>query len=254
MPCLFWTNKEKDRHNQLVFKSLPGPSLDVTAIDGICEHVSPATQKHILHYLKTKPATETDGLLYNLQLRREQYVSVVCNIDLGDKLHNGASGRVKAWLLPMQSDKQQPAAGVIFVQFDQAKVGKRRRHTSRHLLANAGAQPTWTPTWVHVAEVPASGMLRHLYVRRQCPLAPADGETVHKKQGQTEDRLAVDFSGLTRVVPALHYVALSRAKTLAGLYVINLHMDKAAADTRVLNELDRLKTVAAVQLRVQPPV
>jgi ATP-dependent exoDNAse (exonuclease V) alpha subunit len=54
-------------------------------------------------------------------------------------------------------------------------------------------------------------------VRNQFPLIVAESITIHKSQGSTYKNDAVD---LTRCDRQLTYVALSRATTLNGLYII----------------------------------
>lgn len=68
--------------------------------------------------------------------------------------------------------------------------------------------------------------------RLQFPLRLAYGLTVHRSQGLTLDRVLVEFDGT--FAAGQIYVALSRVKSLDGLYIRNLTPDSIVADARVL--------------------
>ena len=68
--------------------------------------------------------------------------------------------------------------------------------------------------------------------RKQFPLCLAYGITIHKSQGMTLDKLFVDC---TRIFEKGQiYVALSRIKTLNGLFLKNFNPNKVKVDNRVI--------------------
>lgn len=67
----------------------------------------------------------------------------------------------------------------------------------------------------------------------QIPLKLAYGITCHRSQGQTLSILRVEFSRLFEYSQA--YVALSRVKTLDGLYIRNLDFNRIKADKRCID-------------------
>lgn len=75
------------------------------------------------------------------------------------------------------------------------------------------------------------GAMKH-YSRRQIPLKLAWALTIHKSQGMTMDMVIVYFPDA--FCPAQIYVAISRVKTLAGLYVVGFNPNKITADKTVL--------------------
>lgn len=70
------------------------------------------------------------------------------------------------------------------------------------------------------------------YSRRQIPIKLAWALTIHKSQGMTLDTVIVFFPD--SFCPAQIYVALSRVKTLAGLYIVRFDPKKIVADKVVL--------------------
>ena len=59
-------------------------------------------------------------------------------------------------------------------------------------------------------------------VRKQFPLRPAAAKTIHRSQGDTENRIVVN-SDTTTAIPHIHYVGLSRVTTIEGLYITDLY-------------------------------
>ncbi len=83
-------------------------------------------------------------------------------------------------------------------------------------------------------------------VRCQFPLILAYAVSIHKSQGCTLDYAIIDL-GTSLFCPALGYVALSRCKTLEGIYIINIIPDKIKADPTALafeKELVKMSTLA----------
>ncbi|KAF7335864.1 ATP-dependent DNA helicase PIF1 [Mycena sanguinolenta] len=68
--------------------------------------------------------------------------------------------------------------------------------------------------------------------RKQVPLILAWAISIHKSQGQTLDRMKVDLARVFEKGQV--YVALSRAKSLEGLQVLNFHPTKVEAHAKVL--------------------
>jgi ATP-dependent exoDNAse (exonuclease V) alpha subunit len=79
-------------------------------------------------------------------------------------------------------------------------------------------------------------------VRHQFPLKLAWSYSIHKSQGATLDYAIIDL-GTSLFCPALGYVALSRCRTLNGLYIVNIVPDKIKADPEALKfEEELIKT------------
>ena len=119
------------------------------------------------------------------------------------------------------------------------------RSENRHLYHH-GIQPTWTPIKpVCVTFYVGRGKAVQI-VRKQFPLRPSAGKTVHRSQGDTETEIVVDLNS-RRAIPHIHYVALSRVTTIEGLRIRNLNEDKICVSDKVKDEMNRFRTVANLQ-------
>ena len=75
--------------------------------------------------------------------------------------------------------------------------------------------------------------------RKQFPLSLAYAITTHKSQGITLDKIFVDFSRFFE--NGQTYVALSRIKTLDGLYISNFNPQKIKVDNKIVEFYMQLK-------------
>ena len=76
--------------------------------------------------------------------------------------------------------------------------------------------------------------------RIQYPLRLAYGITIHKSQGMTLDEVFIDFNRIFEYGQA--YVALSRVKSLEGLYLKGFNPQKIMANPRIVEFYKSLKS------------
>ncbi len=82
-------------------------------------------------------------------------------------------------------------------------------------------------------------------LRKQFPLRPASAKTV------TQTQIVVN-SNTNRVIPHIHYVALSQVTTIEGLYITDLCEDEISVDPRVIKEMKILGTEHRLKLCYTP--
>lgn len=120
----------------------------------------------------------------------------------------------------------------MLVRFDDARVGDSVRAKLKRILPDSVSTP------VPRAEV----LVRQRKItakRTQFPLALAWGITIHKAQGRTVEQLVVSTAGSFRA--GQMYTALSRVKSLSGLYILgDFNTKKVRTDTRSKQEMQRL--------------
>ncbi len=84
----------------------------------------------------------------------------------------------------------------------------------------------------HAPKEKGDGKYRTCYTRKQIPLKLAWALTIHKSQGLTLDRAIVHFTDA--FAPSAIYVALSRLKSIDGLFVVGFDRRKIKTDQRAL--------------------
>ena len=88
-------------------------------------------------------------------------------------------------------------------------------------------------------------------VRKQFPLRPAAAKTIHRSQGDTEQKIVVNFN-TRRSIPHIHYVGLSRVTAIEGLFITDLCEDKIAVNPHVAAEMEHLRHERVLKLSVTP--
>lgn len=136
-------------------------------------------------------------------------VMLIKNVDVKCKLVNGATGTVKGFTQPLKTALFCGCSMLPIVKFD------------------SGLEMVVGPEEWKVME----GDTIHAR-RQQIPLVLAWAISVHKCQGMTLDRLQADLSRAFDY--GMVYVALSRVRTLAGLYLSGLKPSKIKAHPKVL--------------------
>lgn len=132
---------------------------------------------------------------YEIHLKVGARVILCKNISVKDGLINGACGVIEKFI----GDK------TVVVRFDNG------------LVENI-SKITW--------EVLNKGVL--IATRNQIPLRLAYAITIHKSQGQTLDKACIDFNKI--FAPGQAYVALSRLRSLDGLYCKGISKSKFFVD------------------------
>lgn len=141
-----------------------------------------------------------------LALKPGAQVMLLKNLDVEGGLVNGSLGILKKF----------DRFGDPIVEFN---YGTNEKRTKEIVVARA--------TW----EIKNETMV--LATRSQYPLRLAWAMTIHKSQGMTLNKVRVDLSDCFEHGQA--YVALSRARTLGGLYLTGFNPAKVTADPVALN-------------------
>jgi len=111
------------------------------------------------------------------------------NIRTEDGMANGAGNIVKKIILHQYGKP----SGIVWVQFDQADVGGKTRHDNRHLYTQ-GIKQEWTPIKPTTIQFAVGRNRTAQVVRKQFPLRLAATKTIHRSQGDTEEKIVVNFS------------------------------------------------------------
>lgn len=221
---------EVDRKNRLGFESLPGQEHSYRCRD----HVD--VQPHHPH-LADKAKTDLEGEAGALKGCRERrypaslrtkfgmLVILLANIDPLRGLVNGTQGRIVGFvahgtaLAPRLKQLAEFGLGGAFEagqlrQWEGRQSGLRKLPVVRF---ENGEKLAMYPVCQEsaIGDPPPFSVV----ARTQVPLLPAWAITVHKSQGMTLQRAAVNLDQVFE--PGMAYVALSRVRSLEGLRVVS---------------------------------
>ena len=146
------------------------------------------------------------------------------NIDVSDGLVNGVFGTIKGF-----DGNEISSINTIYIKFDNSKVGTKS-------LQNF---PSGTVPIKRVNNF-VSKKCTTKSSKFQFPLTLAWASTVHKVQGKTLEKIVVSLDKRTCRSPGQAYVALSRVKSLEGLYLIKFDEACISVSNEVNLEMERI--------------
>ncbi|KAL0892661.1 hypothetical protein ABMA27_014384 [Loxostege sticticalis] len=175
----------------------------------------------------------TGGIINSIELGIGSRVMLRRNLNVNKGLVNGAMGVVKAFEWPaLRRDQleqgEQPSA--VLIQFDDASI-----------KADINGFIRIEPCLTEFDGLRGSGKIQ----RKMLPLILSWACTVHKLQGCTLDKAVINL-GRSLFAKGQAYVALSRVRTIEGLFISALDHNKLLKnphDSRSLAELDRLRNL-----------
>ncbi len=133
-------------------------------------------------------------------------------------------------------------ASIIWVLFQEEHIGKDYRKEYSHLY-----KQTIDRHWVPILEVTRQFRRHQMQVlRRQFPLRPSAAKTIDRCQGDTLNKAVLDLPSSKR--EHMHYVALSRLRSISGLYILN--ENKIAVSKKVQQEMTRLRQEATLNSHI----
>ncbi len=256
LPFLYATNQMVNQHNQrrqeLLQRELAKRGGDVRVLRSVaCDEFSEKQDKKapqaILDSLPDN-LNLTGGCMKVLELLEGSRVMLRRNVATEDGLVNGSTGAVWNWPDEYHPNGLVTRVNVKFDPHDKIQVGaEQRKKIAAHLL------PANEPLVVPI--LPIEVLLQHKgmnITRTQIPLVVAFAITIHKSQGQTFVAFVVGTNGMRSKTAGMIYVALSRGKSLNGLYLVELDFSKILADPGVMAEVARLQRVSRLVVDVVP--
>ena len=246
-PRLFIQNAMVDDYNEAVYQTSTGNKYKINAHDSVIGAISAELREKILRQIPHVPLKNSKQMARKLQVAEGERTEIALNVRKDDGLTNGASSVVKC----VKLNQPNKPSGIIWVEFDDADVGRKTRHENRHLYNIEGIQQTWTPIKPVTTQSAVGRTKSAQVVRKQFPLRPAAAKTVHRSKGDTQTQIVVNLN-TRRAIPHIHYVALSTVTTMEGLYITDLCENKIAVDPKVVEEMLELRTQRSLQLCFTP--
>lgn len=177
------------------------------------------------HFDKDCKAPLKLQLKCDLKLKTGCRVMLLHNLDVANGLANGSCGTVVN-IKPNEID----------VLFDGINKIVPIQRVNFEITINSKSKIIKRKNEVGIEE--EIELTKKKIVRKQFPLRLAYGITIHKSQGMTFDQLIVDCGKIFADGQA--YVALSRTRSLQGLYPINFDNNKVVVNKTVLDFYKKL--------------
>ena len=168
------------------------------------------------------------GLYSVCSILKEAKYYLTTNVSVVDGMTNGAECIIK------KIDYRVPGSSrssIIWVLFQEQHIGNNHRKEYSYLY-----NQTVEKNWVPILEVTRQFRKHQMQVlRRQFPLRPAAAKTIHHCQEDTMNEAVVDLPSSKR--EHMHYVALSRLRSISGLHILNLNENKITVRKKVQEEM-----------------
>ena len=237
---IYARNNAAAERNRFMLEQCPGQLHTFDSSDTIKEQ-----NTRLFDIVMPAEFHKTGRLVKQLQLKIGARVMLTNNIDISDGLTNGAVGTVTHII--------SCADTVILVEFDNKKVGRHAKGSSRykHIAQNS------VPVKRYQATFNIDGRKSAHASRTQYPLVLSWAVTIHKVQGLTLDAVVVDMSlDKGSYNPGQAYVAFSRVKTLQGLHIVNYNIEQLKVDNRIhqFTEQNRQNQIAPTPCSIIEPM
>lgn len=221
--CLFPTREQCRHLNEAMLNRIESEKIVLIADDDIEAKTEEQRKKAAksLEKLRQKGKfSQTAGLEDRIEIKVGAKIMLLRNLDVPSGLVNGAIGIIKTVheTCSIKNGRQVKSVSKLTVIFD----GKEHELEPVH------------------SRFPLS---YGVYItRKQFPICLAYAITIHKSQGLTIKCCVVDV-GDSVFTNGQTYVALSRAESLSGLYIVNLNPMCVKANTGSIVEYNRLRSL-----------
>ena len=234
-------NKPVMDYNNQRLQEILMPLHVLQAVDRYPKNVSKQEIERIL----SKGRSYTGGLDLEISIKEGARVMLTNNVDISDRLINGQIGTVARILVNEISQKPT----IVYVKFDDEGAGNLVIDKSADIFAIENKVVPIKPILAKIKLNPGKRSSPEIE-RLQFPLALAWACTVHKVQGLTLNKIVISFDLFKQrsFNYGQTYVALSRATSIQGLYVLGkLEHKHIKADPRVIEEYERLQNTSLLE-------
>ena len=229
-----------DQHNHDIFLKSTNEKVKIKAIDIVLGDLSDELKERLKKQIPNDPS-KTMGLYSVCSILKDAKYDLTTNVSVVDGMTNGAECIIK------KIDYRVPGStrpSIIWVLFQEEHIGKDYRKEYSHLY-NQSIDRHWVP----ILEVTRQFRRHQMQVLcRQFPLRPSAAKTIHRCQGDTLNEAVVDLPSCKR--EHMHYVALSRLRSISGLHILNMNENKITVSKKVQEEMTRLRQKATLNSHI----
>ena len=237
---LFSTDMAVDQHNHDIFHKSANEKVKIKAIDIVFGDLSDELKERLKKQIPNDPS-KTMGLYSVCSILKDAKYDLTTNVSVVDGMTNAAECIIKKvdYRVP---DSTRPS--IIWVLFQEEHIGKDYRKEYSHLY-NQSIDRHWVP----ILEVTRQFRRHQMQVlHRQFPLRSSAAKTIHRCQGDTLNEAVVDLPSCKR--EHMHYVALSRLRSISGLHILNMNENKITVSKKVQEEMTRLRQKARLNSHI----
>ena len=170
---------------------------------------------------------DAGGLPKLLTFSKDTRIMLIRNIFTKEGLVNGAMGYVKNVSIDEETDEPTN----IYFKFDDENIGNILQDKSKN------------------SSIPIEPLCQEYHfkgrsiIREQFPLIPSWACSIHKVQGASLDQAVLSI-GNDDFEPCMSYIALSRVRTLDGVFLLAFNPVKVKPFLTVVQEYARLRKIA----------
>ncbi|CAF1381764.1 unnamed protein product [Rotaria magnacalcarata] len=222
---IFAKNAQVDAHNEEMIEKCCTDIRSFYEVD--------ANEKQVQNNISKQTKTNKKPL----RLAKNARVMITKNISVNDGLANGVTGRIIDFL----EDNNKQISRII-IKFDSNRVGRIHRINCRYCHEEESVCVTRESDTTDQQE----SDLRSKKIMKQFPLRLSWAMAIHKAQGITVDQVIISTKDMFGT--GMGYTALSRVRTLEGLFLIDLHPNKFYCNENVDKILSQMKNISKKEL------
>ncbi|KAL4153959.1 hypothetical protein QTP88_001792 [Uroleucon formosanum] len=184
-------------------------SIAMDVISGCKNHEQEAFVRQKMHKMSV---IDTGGLPYDIIFVIGKPYIITTNIDVADGLANGAVRKLV--YIEQNVDNQITRVWLVFADQKTGMAAKRKAaaYVTEHIIDKRAV-----PITRRTSSISLNNNKIILAKRNHFSLIPGCAMTIHKSQGGTYDEIVYEYNKSHSV--QLFYVALTRVKTIDGLYM-----------------------------------
>ena len=215
-------------YNEKKLQNLEGTAFTINAIDDFPQNVPP----RVIEEAQNRKHTETGGLPLKVTLKIGAKVMLTKNIDIADKLINGQIGIIKKTIV------KNGRVSKLYVKFFDEEVGLKSIESDCYARHQNFVPIERSETDIHVNK---SNLSSPAIKRTQFPLVLSWATSIHKVQSLSISEAVISFElqRQRQFNAGQMYVAMSRVRSLNGLYQTGIFDKKAIkADKKAFEEYE----------------
>ena len=193
-----------------------------------------------MNKIKKLSSQKSQGLPYEITAKINARYMITVNIDVEDGITNGACGcrRHVTWGQNKFAEKLILRG---YIEFEDLNVGKIARNKMQKQMRRNNINVHWTPIDYVTRTISTRSNSVYKVLRKQIPITPAEGITIHKSQDSTYKNIVLHIEN-NSMDTRLLYVAFSRVTSLNGLFIEGIYTPpNIKSNDKAKNEINRLK-------------